>query len=318
MATETFSVIIPNWNGSRYLRACLDSVRAQTLQPLDVLLVDSASTDNSLELVRRSYPEVRIVPLSQNRGFTGAVNAGRARAQGTFVALLNQDAEASPDWVQEMTRVAQAHPEAGAIACKILLAERRDHFHSAGDQYGVDGIGVNRGVWQRDEGQFDREEDVFGACGGAAAYRRSALTQVGGLDEAFFMYYEDVDVAWRLQIAGWRTVYAPRAVVFHQLTSGRGTTASYYGGRNTLYVLAKDVPWPVLRKHWARIWTAQCRIARDALQAWRGAAARARLRGQLVGLLTWPRMLSKRRAVRRSRTVSVAYLESLLVTTDAA
>ncbi len=317
MATETFSVIIPNWNGAGYLRACLDSVRAQTVQPLEVLLVDSASMDDSLDLVRGSYPEVTIVPLLQNRGFTAAVNAGVARAQGTFVALLNQDAEASPVWIQEMTGVAQAHPGAGAIACKILLADRRDRFHSAGDEYSVDGIGVNRGVWQRDKGQYDREEHVFGACGGAAAYRRSALTQVGGFDEAFFMYYEDVDVAWRLQIAGWRAVYAPRALVFHQLSSGGGTTASYYGGRNTLYVLAKDVPWPLLRKHWRRIWAAQCRISRDALRAWRGAAARARLRGQLAGLLTWPRMWRKRRAVQRSRTVSLAYLEGLLVLPDA-
>jgi GT2 family glycosyltransferase len=316
MATETFSVIIPNWNGSKYLRACLDSVRAQTQQPLELLLVDSASTDDSLELVRRHYPEVKVVALPRNRGFTAAVNAGVARAQGAFVALLNQDAEASPQWLQALACAAQAHSEVGAIACKILLADQRDRFHSAGDLYGVDGIGVNRGVWQRDEGQFDQEEDVFGACGGAAAYRRAALTAVGGLDEAFFMYYEDVDVAWRLQIAGWRTVYAPRAVVFHQLTSGSGTTASYYGGRNTIYVLAKDIPWPLLRKHWATMLRAQRRIALDALRAWRGAAARARLRGQLAGLLTWPRMWSKRRAVQRSRTVSLAYLEGLLATPD--
>jgi len=249
MATETFSVIIPNWNGARFLPACLDSLHAQTLPPLEVLLVDNASTDNSLELVRARYPETIVVPLPENRGFTAAVNAGVARARGTLVALLNQDAEASPQWVQELARVGQAHPEAGAIASKILLADKRDHFHSAGDQYGVDGIGINRGVWQLDEGQYEREEAVFGACGGAAVYRRDAFTQVGGFDETFFMYYEDVDVAWRLQIAGWPAVYAPRAVVFHQLTSGSGATASYFGGRNTLYVLAKDVPWPILRKY---------------------------------------------------------------------
>jgi GT2 family glycosyltransferase len=316
MTPETFSVIIPNWNGARYLPACLDSLRAQTLQPLEVLLVDNASTDDSLQLVRSGYPEASVIPLSQNRGFTAAVNAGVARARGTFVALLNQDAQASPQWVQELTRVAQAHPEVGGIASKILLADKRDHFHSAGDEYGVDGIGINRGVWQQDEGQYDREEAVFGACGGAAAYRRNAFIQVGGFDETLFMYYEDVDVAWRLQIAGWPAMYAPGAVVFHQLSSGGGTTASYYGGRNTLYVLAKDVPWPLLRRHWTSILAAQCRITADALRTWRGAAARARLRGQCAGLWTWPRMWSKRRSVQRSRTVTLAYLESLLVTKD--
>lgn len=312
MAPESFSVIVPNWNGARYLPACLNSIRAQIYPPLEVLVVDSASSDDSVALVRRDYPEVQLIALPENRGFTGAVNAGIAQAKGTFVALLNQDAEADAHWLEEMARAALAHPQAGAIACKIMLADRRDHFHSAGDGYRVDGIGVNRGVWQKDEGQYDIEMEVFGVCGGAGAYRRSALSEVGWFDEDLFMYYEDVDLAWRLHLAGWRTIYVPRAVVFHHLTSGAGVTASYYGGRNTIYVLAKDVPGPLLRKHWPAMLAAQYRIARDALRAWRGAAARARLRGQLVGLLTWPRMLGKRRAIQRSRRVSIEHLESLL------
>jgi GT2 family glycosyltransferase len=282
------------------------------MQPLEVLLADSASTDGSVALVQREFPEVHVITLAENRGFTGAVNAGIARAQGTLVALLNQDAEADPYWLEEMARVAKAHPEAGGIACKIMLFDQRDLFHSAGDGYRADGIGVNRGVWQKDEGQYDCEEEVFGVCGGAGAYRRSALQQVGYFDESFFMYYEDVDLAWRLHLGGWKIIYTPRAVVYHLLTSGAGTTASYYGGRNTIYVLAKDVPGPLLRKYWRAMLAAQARITWDALRAWRGAAARARLRGQLVGLLTWPRMLAKRRVIQRSRRVSIEYLESLL------
>jgi GT2 family glycosyltransferase len=311
MATETFSVVIPNWNGLQYLPTCMGSLRAQTRPALQVILADSASRDGSLALVRSDYPEVEVIALPVNRGFTGAVNAGIARARGTWVALLNQDAEADPQWLEEFERVALAHPEAGAIACKIRLLDRRDHLHSTGDGYGRDGIGINHGVWQRDEGQFDVEHEVFGACGGAAAYRRTALDEVGRFDERLFMYYDDVDLAWRLQLAGWRAVFAPRAVAYHHLTSG-GVTASFYGGRNTLYILAKDVPGALLRRHWRGMLCAQWRIARDALRAWRGAAARARLRGQLAGLLTWPRMLPQRRAIQRSRRASIEYLESLL------
>jgi GT2 family glycosyltransferase len=312
MAPETFSVVIPNWNGGQFLPACLDSLRAQTAPPLEVLVVDSASRDGSVELVRQLYPEVHLVALPTNRGFTGAVNAGIAQAQATWVALLNQDAAADARWLEQMARAASAHSQAGALACKIMLSDRRDHFHSAGDGYRADGIGVNYGVWQQDQGQYDTEREVFGPCGGACALRRSALMQVGCFDEDLFMYYDDVDLAWRLQLAGWRSVYAPGALVYHQLNSGAGTTASYYGGRNTLYVLAKDVPTALLRKHWRAMLTAQWSITRDALRAVRGAAARARLRGQLVGLLTWPRMWAKRRAIQRSRRVSIEYLEGIL------
>ncbi len=317
MVAEAFSVVIPSWNGVKLLPTCLDSLRAQTYRPFEVLIVDNASTDESVALIRRDYPEVQLITLAENRGFTGAVNAGIAQARGTLVALLNQDIEADPHWLEEMARAAQTHPEAGAIACKIMLFDQRDRFHSAGDDYRLDGIPVNRGVWQKDEGQYDTVTEVFSACGGAAAYRRCVLDEIGWFDESLFMYCEDIDLAWRQQLAGWRTIYTPRAVAFHRLSaSGGGVTASYYTGRNTIYVIVKNIPDPLLRKCWPAMLAAQLHISKDALRAWRGAAARARLRGQLAGLLTWPRMLAKRRAIQWSRRVSIAYLESLLQTVD--
>lgn len=317
MAPESFSVIIPNWNGVKFLPTCLNSLSHQTYRHLEVLVVDNASTDESVALIRQDHPEVQLVALTENRGFTGAVNAGIARAKGSLVALLNQDAEADPRWLEEMAHAARAHPQAGAIASKIMLFDQRDHFHSAGDSYRADGTAVNRGVWRKDVGQYDAETEVFAACGGAAAYRRRALDEVGWLDESFFMYCEDVDLAWRQQLAGWHTVFAPRAVVFHHLgASGGGVTASYYTGRNAIYVIVKNMPAPLLLKYWPAILAAQLRVSRDALYAWRGAAARARLRGQMAGLLTWPRMLGKRRAIQRSRCVPIRYLEGLLEAVD--
>jgi GT2 family glycosyltransferase len=200
----------------------------------------------------------------------------------------------------------------------MLLFDRRDVFHTAGDFYRTDGMPGNRGVWERDEGQYDEEEYVFGACGGSAAYRRDMLDEVGFLDEDFFYSCEDVDLAWRAQLAGWRCVYAPRAVVYHKLSAtGGGTTASFYDGRNTIYLLIKDYPGELWRSHWRAILRRQLLIAGKALRAWRGPAARARLRGQLTGLLTAvPRMLPKRRAVQGSRTVDRAYLERILTEID--
>jgi GT2 family glycosyltransferase len=314
---ELFSVIIPSWNGVHLLPACLDSLRAQTYRNFEVMMADSASSDNSVALVRETYPEVRVIVLPQNRGFSGGTNAGIRESRGTWVAVLNQDVVAHPRWLEQLARTASICPEAGAIASKIMLMDQRDRLHSAGDEYRADGIPVNRGVWEKDQGQFDQATEVFGACGGAAAYRRVTLEQVGAFDESFFMYCEDVDLAWRHQLAGWRAVFAPDAIAYHHLSaSGGGVTASYYTGRNTIYVIAKNIPGSLLQRHWRSMLRAQLRIAKDALRAWRGEASRARLRGQLAGLIGWPRMLGRRRAIQGSRRVSIDYLENLLQPID--
>ncbi len=311
------SVIIPNWNGAHHLPTCLDSLRAQTYPRIKVIVADNGSTDGSLELLARDYAWVRVLALDENRGFTGACNAGMRAAQGKFVALLNNDTEADPHWVKEIVAAFERHPEAGLVASKMLLFDRRDTFHTAGDYYRVDGIPGNRGVWQQDEGQYNQEEYVFNACGGSATYRRTMLDQIDLLDEDFFFSCEDLDLAWRAQLAGWKCIYAPRAVVYHKLkASGGGVTASFHDGRNFIYLLTKDYPGDLWCVHWRAILCAQLRIAAQALRAWRGAAARARLRGQLAGLLTILKMLRKRRQVQRSRIVDRSYLESILTEVD--
>lgn len=307
-----FSIIIPNWNGARWLAPCLDALRAQTDRDHEVIVVDNASVDESRALLAERYPEVRVEALPRNLGFTGACNAGLRIARGEILALLNNDTEADPHWVAEVVAAFARHPEAGMIASKMLLFDRRDTFHTAGDIYKRDGTPGNRGVWQKDEGQFV-EGEVFSANGGSAAYRRVLIEQVGMLDDDFFFSCEDVDLAWRAQLAGWRAVYAPQAVVYHHLSaSGGGVTASFHDGRNFIYLLAKDVPGVVWRRYWARILGGQFRITWDALKAWRGAAARARLRGQLAGVFGMPRMLAKRRAVQATRTISDAAVLALL------
>jgi GT2 family glycosyltransferase len=307
------SIIIPNWNGAHHLAVCLGALRAQTYSPIEVILVDNGSTDGSQELVAVQYPEVRLLALDRNLGLTGGNNAGFQVAQGQILISLNNDTEAHPRFVEALVTALQEQPEAGVAASKMLLFDRRDYIHSAGDGYGVDGIPFNRGVWQRDEGQFDEPGWIFGGCGGAVAYRRAMLDDVGLFDESFFMYCEDVDLNWRAQLAGWRCWYTPEAIVYHKLSAtGGGPIASYYTGRNTLWVIAKNYPSDLLREHCPRILGAQWRITRDALHAWRGEAARARLRGQLAGVLGWPKMLPKRRAIQSARRASDASIEALL------
>lgn len=305
------SIIIPNWNGAAHLPTCLDSLRAQTRRDFEILVVDNGSTDASLEVLAR-YPEVRLIPLGRNLGFTGACNAGLRAAQGEVLILLNNDTEADPHWLDEVLAAFERHPQAGMVASRMLLFDRRTVFHTAGDIFKTDGTPGNRGVWQDDRGQFP-EGPVFSANGGSAAYRRTLLEAIGLLDDDFFYSCEDVDLAWRAQLAGWGCIYAPRAVVYHKLSaSGGGVTASFHDGRNFIYLLIKDVPGFVWRRYWRRMIGAQLRLAWEALRAWRGAAARARLRGQLAGLLGLPKMWRKRRAVQAARTVSEEHILSLL------
>ncbi|MGH7861988.1 MAG: glycosyltransferase family 2 protein, partial [Candidatus Dormibacteraceae bacterium] len=230
-----------------------------------------------------------------------------------IVALLNNDTEAEPDWLAALARPLDDDPELGMAASKLLLFDRRHVLHSAGDFFGRDGMPGNRGVWQEDRGQFDHDRDPFGACGGAAAYRRALFDRIGLFDEALGSYCEDVDLNVRARLAGFRCRFAPDARVYHRLSAtGGGVTSSYYVGRNVLWVLAQDVPSALLGKYWPRILARQLSVAVEALRHWREPAARARLRGQIDGLRGLAGPLAKRREIQRQRRVSIAALDAAL------
>jgi GT2 family glycosyltransferase len=311
--TAQFSIVIPHWNGKHFLPPCLDSLKRQTYASIEVIIVDNASTDGSQEFIREHYPWVRLIELSENRGFTGACNAGMQASHGEVIALLNNDTEVEPDWAEAVMDAFARFSDVGSVASKMLLYNKRDHLHTAGDYFTVDGRAGNRGVWQKDVGQYDQEEFVFSACGGSSAYRRTMLDQIGLLDDEFFFLMEDVDLGWRAQLAGWRCLYTPKAVVYHHLSAtGGGVTASYYAGRNTLILLAKDLPVGLWRKHGVQIARAQFKDFWQALKAWRGEAARARMRGMVAGLLRVLTIWPKRRRIQATRTVPVEALERLL------
>lgn len=310
---ELLSIVIPHWNAVQFLPACLAALQRQTYPQTEVIIADNHSTDGSRELIKADYPWIRLIELDANYGFTGACNAGIRAARGGLIALLNNDTEVDAGWAAAVVDAFNRHPEVGSVASKMLLHDKRDHIHTTGDYFTIDGRAGNRGVWQKDEGQFEQEEYVFSACGGSSAYRRAMLDQIGLLDDDFFFSGEDVDLGWRAQLAGWRCLYTPRAIVYHHLSaSGGGVTASFHDGRNLIYILVKNYPSELWRKHGMKVLRAQAGLAWEALKAWRGAAARARLRGMLAGSARLPYLLRKRRAIQQMRQVSIAYLESIL------
>ena len=309
----TVSLVIPNYNGVRLLPTCLDAVAAQSRLPDETIVVDDASTDASVALLRERYPWARLVPLSHNLGFVGAVNRGIAAARGDIIALLNTDTEAEPAWLDALVAPLERDPSIDFCASKLLLFDRRDHLQAAGDGYTVGGVPVNRGVWTRDDGRYDRPELVFGASGGAAAYRAAVLGALDGFDPWLVSYLEDTDLNWRAQLRGHRCLFVPQARVYHRIgASGGGVRPSYYCGRNFLLVLARDVPAPLLRRYWRSIVREQGAILLQALRHCREPAARARLAGYFAGLWHLPAALRRRGAVQRTRRVSIAYLDSLL------
>ncbi|HEU0168809.1 MAG TPA: glycosyltransferase family 2 protein [Chloroflexota bacterium] len=311
--SPTVTVAIPNWNGARLLRECLNSVRAQTFRDFETVVVDNGSTDDSLRLLADDYPEVRVIRWPENRGVAAAFNEGVRQCSGELLALLNNDMEVEPGWLQALVDALGADDRAGAAASKILFLDRRT-IYSAGDFYGRDGIPGNRGVREADEGQFDEPATIFGASGGASLFRRRLFDEIGLFDETLVSYLEDVDWNFRMQLAGWHAVYAPTAVAYHWgSATGGGKLASYYCGRNFIRVLVKNYPPRLLRRYWPAIVWQELRLAADALRHGREPAARARLAGQARGLREIPQALRQRHSTMRLRRVSDEYIESLLV-----
>ncbi|MEM7798090.1 MAG: glycosyltransferase family 2 protein [Chloroflexota bacterium] len=310
------SIIIPHWNGRHHLNDCLNSLRAQTLQDFEILLVDNGSEDGSQHYVRDHFPEVTLIELGSNRGFTGAVIAGYEASCGEFVVLLNNDTQADPEWLERLLNGFSQDSRIGSTIGKILLFDERDKLHTAGDFIRIDGSPGNCGVWQKDRGQFDESRFVISGCGAAVAYRREALQAVGFIDDDFFFSCEDVDLGWRLNLAGWRVIYLPDAIIYHKVKASSSAISSFYDKRNRIYMISKNYPSSLLRKNWRVIFRHQRQEALAAMWAWRGAEARASLRGQLAGLWGIVRMWPKRRQIQAMREISDADLLALMEPID--
>lgn len=283
-------LVIPTHNGGMLLRACLESLRRSRFTDITLFVFDDASRSPVEPGVRDIWPSARVLRVEENVGLAAGCNIAIDAGNSEFVVLLNDDTEVDPQWLEELVVSAERHPGAGSVASKIRLMSDRRKLHSAGDFYSVRGMPGNRGAWLDDLGQFDSEEQVFSACGGAALYRRTALNDVrlpSGqvFDERLFMYCEDVDLGWRLQRLGWPCIYNPNAVVYHHLSAtGGGTLASYYVARNVWLLLARSIPPGVMTPFRQRVAAYHAgRFARMLVHI-REPAARASLRGTAVGM----------------------------------
>jgi GT2 family glycosyltransferase len=240
------SVIIPNHNGAAFLANCLRSLRSQSYARAEIIVVDNASRDQSLELARAILPDAVLLRNDRNLGFAGGVNTGIRSAHGDWVAVLNNDTEAAENWLSQCARAIEDHPDAGFFACRILQFADPKRVYSAGDCFLRAGIGYQRGQGLQDREGFRREQRIFSASGCAALYRKEILENLDGFDERFFAYLEDVDLGLRIQAAGHHGYYLPQAEVFHHggATSGGefSPMAVRLRTRNSILLLLKSTP----------------------------------------------------------------------------
>jgi GT2 family glycosyltransferase len=307
------AVVVPNWNGRHLLDVCLGSLMAQS-HPAQVVLVDNGSEDGSADFVRSRYPGVNLVELDRNHGFAGAVNRGVevAKSAGArYVALLNNDARAAEDWLERLVWTMEEEQGVGIATSKVLQPDGR-HIDSVGNLYSVWGHPFPRGRDEVDEGQYDKRALVFGASGGASLYRVAMLDEIGLFDEDFFAYYEDDDLSFRAQLAGWKVMYEPSSRAFHRIAATsekHPTLRRYHVTKNAFYLYHKNMPLRLYVRYLPRFAVGFVSLVGSLLRR-RDVHALAPALWRIA--VTFGPLLRKRRSIQSGRVVSDEYVDSIL------
>lgn len=247
------SVIIPNWNGKDLLKDCLKSLYKQAFRDFEIILVDNGSTDESVEWAIENYPKIRVIKLGKNYGFARAINEGVKVSNAEYVVFLNNDTEAAKDWLKSLIQCAENHSDVISVNSKILNFYDRKRIDGVGILINEVGQARSIGWNEKDKGQYEKEQYIFGSTGGASLFRREDFIKIGMFDENYFMYSEEVDFAFRAQFLGLRSIYCLDALVYHKhkATAKRlPQHIEYWQFRNMTQTIIKDFPTGVLLKKW--------------------------------------------------------------------
>jgi len=328
------AVVIANWNGKKYLKDCLESLRGQSYRNFKIIFVDNGSVDGSADFVGKKFPEAEIIRLEKNTGFAKGYNIGIKKALEDksieYVIILNNDTKLHEKFIENMLACSQRYPDAGSVQPKVLNFFESDKIDCAGILLGIDGVATNRGYGEKDGGQYETEKEIFGATGAASLFTRKALekTKLSDgeyFDNSHFAYYEDVDLAWRLRLSGFKSFYCPKAVAHHvhSATAGRiSGFKAYYLNRNRFFTLIKNYPLCRLavilfvftpiryifllfrvimkkgRKGAEFSGQSKKKVAKEILRAW----------GSVV--INIPSLVKKRRTIQKNKKASCAEIQS--------
>lgn len=311
----SISVIIVNFNGRHWLDQCLRAALASADEAAasphagatEIILVDNGSTDGSAAFVREQFPDVRLIAVDENLGFTGGNNRGVAEARGEWLAFLNNDTVADRAWLSRLAATLASDPAIGLVTARIVYMDDPAIVDSAGDGYLRAGGAFKRGHG-RSAAAYDEAGLVFGACGAACMIRRELFERLGGFDPAFFMAFEDVDLSYGVQLTGHDCRYVPDAIVHHAGSASLGRLsdrAVFYGQRNLEWVYVKNTPWPLLLRSFA---SHVLYSAAAGVYFARSGNFSAYLRAKWAAFVGLPSMLAQRRARQRLRKASSARL----------
>lgn len=306
-------IVIPNWNGASHIGECLDSLLAQSYKA-HIIVVDNGSVDDSVLFIKSRYQSVELIEHSKNLGFAGGVNVGIRRATelgAEYVALFNNDAVADSKWLENLIAAIDDKENVGITTGK-LLDDSKQKLDSTGDWYTTWGLPYPRGRGEVATNKYDNQTEVFAASGGASLYRIKMLNEIGIFDEDFFAYYEDVDISFRAQLAGWKIHYVPKAIAYHQI----GATSSKLKGftthqtmKNLPMLLLKNVPLRLLPGVWIRFQLTHWAFLLSAISRGQGWPA---LKGCLVAFWLLPKKLIQRYTIQSRRKVTSQYIWSIM------
>ena len=311
------SIVIPNYNGVSHLKECFESLYRQSYKDFNIFLVDNNSSDNSADFTKKNFPEVKIISLDTNTGFAKAVNTGIKHSLENekieYIVLLNNDIECDIYFINELLRGFKTK-DTGSVACKMLKYSNRDIIDDAGNFIKKKGSPYTRGHNEKDIGQYDTEEFIWGACAGAAIYKRKIFDEVGLFDEDFFAYFEDVDFNFRMQLAGYKCYYYPKAVCYHK----RGETFKDKTGlvtmlceKNLVALRIKNYPL-ILLLNWIPYFLA-VRIRRyyRFLRYYSFKVFWCAVKGYIRGLIEAPKSIMKRFEIQKNKKANNEYIKSL-------
>lgn len=305
---KLISVVIVNYNGKRFLGECLSSLFAQAYRNMEVFVVDNASSDDSIEFIRNNFGDIKIIRQDKNLGFAKGNNIAIRQARGAYVATLNNDTVVEKKWLSELVNAMELDKRIGICASKILFYNNRNIINSSGicvDK--ISGFTWDRGFGDKDGEKYKERQAVFGACAAAALYRKDMLDQIGLFDEDFFAYHEDVDLAWRAQLYGWKCMYVPAAIVYHHLSATAGLNSpfkEYFANRNKIWLIVKNYPSPQIYKYGFFIFSAMLAYFFYALLNGNISS----MKGKISALAGLKRFINKRKLIQQNKTVSFSEL----------
>ena len=309
------SIIVLNWNGKEHLESCFSSIKEQTYDNYETILVDNGSTDSSIDFVKEKFPWVKIIPIPKNIGFAKGNNKGIEESKGDYILTLNNDTKLDKNCLKNLMDIVEKNPRVGMFSLKMMFFYETNLINSTGTLVHKDGSAMNRGMKQKDNKQFEEIEEILGPCAGAALYKKEMLEDIKYKDEyfdsGFFIYLEDVDLIFRSILKGWKSIYVPSSIIYHVHSAtmqAKSPIKLYLSERNRIWYTLKTFPLKLILKMPYYILKRYLKLSKNknSLEGKfkKRDYIKALFKAWLVGLFYSPKYLRKRFKIQKTKKIT--------------